>query len=93
MIQQTLINTGYNIENVTYIVTPVANSCSGDTAHFTVTVYPVADVYFTPPSQAICPLQTSNITINSHVAGDIFHLDCNWFLVTRFRLLVRFRKS
>jgi uncharacterized protein (TIGR02145 family) len=72
LIQQTLINTGYNIETVTYVVTPIANSCSGDTAHFKVMVYPVSDVYFTPPSQAICPLQTSNIIINSHVAGTTF---------------------
>jgi uncharacterized protein (TIGR02145 family) len=71
-IQQTLTNTGYNIETVTYVVTPIANSCSGDTAHFRVTVYPVADVYFTPPLQAICPLQTSNININSNVAGSSF---------------------
>jgi uncharacterized protein (TIGR02145 family) len=71
-IQQTLINTGYFVENVTYAVTPVANGCSGDTANFTVTVFPVADVYFTPPSQAICPLQTSGINIHSNVAGSTF---------------------
>jgi uncharacterized protein (TIGR02145 family) len=68
-IQQTLINTGFNIETVTYNVTPSANSCPGDPKSFTVNVFPVPDVYFTPPSQTICPLQTSNITNNSHVSG------------------------
>jgi uncharacterized protein (TIGR02145 family) len=72
MIQQVLTNTGYNIETITYVVTPVANGCSGDTTHFTVTVFPVADAYFTPPVQAICPLQTCNIINNSHVAGTTF---------------------
>jgi len=68
-IQQTLNNTGYNIEMVTYNVTPAANSCSGDPTSFTVTVFPVSDVYFTPTSQTICPLQTTNIMNNSHVPG------------------------
>ena len=69
LIIQPLTNTGFTIETVTYIVTPTANSCSGDTSHFQVTVFPVADAYYTPPSQAICPLQTTNIAIKSHVAG------------------------
>jgi len=68
-IQQTLINSGFNTETVTYNVTPVANACPGDPASFAVTVFPVPDVYFTPPSQAICPLQASNINNNSHVTG------------------------
>jgi len=71
-IQQTLINTGFNIETVTYNVTPIANICPGDPTSFTVTVFPVPDVYFIPPSQALCPLQTSNITNNSHVSGSAF---------------------
>ena len=72
ILSQILTNTGFTIETVTYVVTPTANSCSGDTAHFQVTVFPVADVYYTPPSQAICPIQTTNITIQSHVAGATF---------------------
>ncbi len=91
-IQQTLTNTGYNIETVTYNVTSIANGCSGDPTSFIVTVFPVPDVYFTPPSQTICPLQTSNIINNSHVLGASFTLDCNWFLVTRFWFLGGFGK-
>jgi uncharacterized protein (TIGR02145 family) len=72
LIAQTLTNTGWNIETVTYIVTPSANSCSGDTSHFRVTVYPVADAYYTPPTQALCPGQTTNVVIASHVTGATF---------------------
>ena len=72
LIAQTLTNTGWNIETVTYIVTPSANSCSGDTSHFRVTVYPVADAYYTPPTQALCPGQTTNVVIASHVSGATF---------------------
>jgi uncharacterized protein (TIGR02145 family) len=67
-----LNNTGYNIETVTYNVTPAANSCQGNITSFTVAVFPVPDVYFTPTSQAICPLQTTNITNNSHVTGTTY---------------------
>jgi uncharacterized protein (TIGR02145 family) len=48
---------------------PIANGCSGDTVPFVVTIFPVPDAFFTPPSQAICPMQSCNITNNSHVAG------------------------
>jgi uncharacterized protein (TIGR02145 family) len=68
-IQQTLINTGYNLETVTYNVTPSANGCAGNPTSFTISVFPVPDAFFTPPAQTICPLQTSNITNNSHVSG------------------------
>jgi len=39
---------------------------------FVVTVFPVPDVFFTPPSQVLCPLQDCNILNNSHVAGASF---------------------
>ena len=68
LLNQTLINSGYNTEAVTYHITPHANGCDGPVADFVVTVFPVADVYFTPASQAVCPLQSCSITNNSHVA-------------------------
>ena len=71
-IQQTLINSGFSIEAVTYSVIPIANGCSGDAVPFVVTVFPAPDVYFAPASQTICPLQKSNITIKSHVSGSSF---------------------
>jgi uncharacterized protein (TIGR02145 family) len=72
IIQQTLTNSGFDPELVTYSVTPVANSCNGDPVDFTVTVYPVADVYFTPDGQTLCTGMTCNMTIASHVAGSSF---------------------
>jgi uncharacterized protein (TIGR02145 family) len=71
-IVQTLQNTGFNIETVTYYVTPHANGCPGAVVNFVVTVYPVADLYFTPPAQVLCSGVTSNIGIQSHVAGSAF---------------------
>ena len=71
-IRQTLINTGYNTETVTYYVTPVANNCPGDPSPFTITVFPVPDVYFIPSSQTICPLQATKINNNSHVSGSSY---------------------
>jgi uncharacterized protein (TIGR02145 family) len=68
-ITQTLTNTAFTIESVTYRVAATATGCAGDSTDFIVTVFPVPDVFFTPSAQTICPLQTSNITINSHVSG------------------------
>ena len=71
-IVQTLVNSGFNIESVTYHITPMANGCQGLVTDFIVTVYPVADVYFVPPAQTICSQQTSNVQILSHVTGATF---------------------
>jgi len=68
-IVQSLTNTGYNIEAVTYQVTATANSCPGNATPFVVTVFPVADVIFTPNGQAFCSGQTTGINLSSHVAG------------------------
>jgi uncharacterized protein (TIGR02145 family) len=67
-----LTNSGFNIETVTYTVTPHANNCAGDPVSFVVTVFPLADVYFTPPSQTLCSGFTSNIQLLSHVTGASF---------------------
>jgi uncharacterized protein (TIGR02145 family) len=67
-----LINTGFNIENVNYAVTPSLNGCDGQIAHFIVTVNPVADVYFNPNGQSFCSGGTTSINILSHVAGATF---------------------
>jgi uncharacterized protein (TIGR02145 family) len=71
-IVQTLINTGFNIETVTYSVIPVANGCNGDPVPFTVMVYPIPDVYFFPASQTLCTGSTCNLSILSHVAGSSY---------------------
>lgn len=71
-ITQTLVNSGFNLETVTYHIIPHANGCDGDTTNFIVTVFPVPDVYFTPPSQILCSGTTSNIHNLSHVTGATF---------------------
>lgn len=72
LIIQTLTNSGFNIETVTYAVLPAANTCTGTTVNFTVTVYPVADIYFTPVSQTFCSGGTTSLSLASHVAGASF---------------------
>jgi uncharacterized protein (TIGR02145 family) len=71
-INQTLVNTGFNIETVTYHIIPSANGCFGNSTDFIITVFPVPDLFFVPASQTICPMQSSNITNNSHVSGTTF---------------------
>lgn len=73
LINQTLVNSGYNMENVIYHVTAIANGCAnGTAADYTVTVSPVADVFFSPPAPAMCGSTTSNIINNSNVTGASF---------------------
>jgi uncharacterized protein (TIGR02145 family) len=69
---QTLQNSGFNIETVTYTVAPLASGCTGTAVDFVVTVSPVPDIYFNPPSQIICSGVTSNIQCLSHVNGALF---------------------
>jgi uncharacterized protein (TIGR02145 family) len=72
VIAQTLFNSGWNNETVIYQITPVANNCTGTPFNYTVTVRPVPDVYFNPPSQAICGGTSCNIQNLSNVAGATF---------------------
>ena len=65
LIQQTLINSGFVDETVTYTITSSANGCDGIPVNFIVTVYPVPDVLFTPASPSICSGQTTNIALTS----------------------------
>ena len=74
VISQTLINSGFNNETVTYSVTPINNGCLGNITNITVTVFPKADVYFTPSGEAICSSQSTNLILASHVALPSF----NW---------------
>jgi len=72
IINQTLINQGIREEQVTYVVTPLADGCYGSDSTYIVTVFPVADVIFTPPGQTICSGQNSSITLGSGVNGTTF---------------------
>ncbi|MBE0648163.1 MAG: hypothetical protein IH596_10290 [Bacteroidales bacterium] len=71
-IQQTLTNSGFAVDTVIYTVTPEANSCSGDTAHFQVIVFPLPDVLITPPIDTICSADTCQLDLTSHVSGTTF---------------------
>ncbi|MEI6899811.1 MAG: PKD-like domain-containing protein, partial [Bacteroidota bacterium] len=76
-VNQLLTNTGFNDETVTYKTVPLANNCPGDTVAFLVTVHPVANVLFTPVTEALCPQQTSNIAISSSVSATTFSWSAN----------------
>ena len=68
-INQSLANSGFNNETVTYSVTPTAFGCTGSATNVLVTVFPVPDVYFVPNGQTICSGASSSIGLSSHVAG------------------------
>jgi uncharacterized protein (TIGR02145 family) len=72
LIDQTLINSGYDIETVVYHLLPEANGCDGLVTDYTVTVYPVPDLSNNPASTAICNGETLNIDLLSHVTGTTF---------------------
>ncbi len=72
IIANTLTNTGITDETVTYAITPGANGCNGNIFTYPVTVHPVANVSFVPPSQTICSGASSNISLQSQVAGASF---------------------
>ena len=72
LIQQTLVNSGYDIETVTYQVTPTANGCNGDLWTYVVTVYPVPDVSNSPMDKEICNNNNTDIDITSNVSGTLF---------------------
>jgi len=69
LIAQTLTNTAYSIESVTYQVTPSANGCPGVPVDFTVTVYPTPNVSNTSTTFAQCSGETTSITLTSNVSG------------------------
>jgi uncharacterized protein (TIGR02145 family) len=72
IIAQILTNSGLNTDTVTYVVTPVVNTCAGNPVAFTVAVFPVPDVYITPDSESFCPGGTTFLSLASHVAGVTF---------------------
>jgi uncharacterized protein (TIGR02145 family) len=62
-----LVNSGFNIETVTYSVTPSLNGCDGSNSDYIVTVNPVADVIFTPNGQTFCSGVFTAISLGSNV--------------------------
>ncbi|MBL6950773.1 MAG: hypothetical protein ISR57_09040, partial [Bacteroidales bacterium] len=72
LIDQTLINSGFDIDSVIYHVTPQNSGCPGSVTDYSVVVYPVPDVYFVPNGETVCEGVTSNIQNQSHVLGATF---------------------
>ena len=72
LLNQTLDNTGFNIESVTYHITPTANGCNGAVTDYTVTVYPTPNLSNTPLSKSQCDNLPTGITLTSNVAGTLF---------------------
>ncbi|MBE0646301.1 MAG: hypothetical protein IH596_00800 [Bacteroidales bacterium] len=71
-IAQTLVNSGFREEQATYIVSPEAEGCFGNDSTYIVTVFPVADVIFTPPGQTLCSGESSSINLGSNITGATF---------------------
>ena len=72
LVNQTLTNSGFTIETVTYHIVPHANACAGHTFNYVVTVFPVSDLNFAPAAPSICANQTTNILLSSDVANTSF---------------------
>jgi len=72
LINQTLVNSGFEIDTVTYLIVPHANECDGDTTQYKVIVFPVAEVIFTPPGLTLCSGQVTDLTLHSDVANTTF---------------------
>ncbi len=72
LIDQTLINSGFEVDTVTYMIVPNANGCDGDTTPYKVIVFPVADVIFVPDGETICSGQTTGLSLQSQVTGTSF---------------------
>jgi uncharacterized protein (TIGR02145 family) len=69
---QTLQNSGFSTETVTYSVTPTLNGCGGTPSDYIVTVFPSPDVYFNPAGQSLCSGISTSIKLDSHVTGASF---------------------
>ena len=70
-IAQTLYNTGITSGTVTYIVTPTANSCTGNPTNIVVTVNPIPTVTTVSPT-TICSGSPTSIALTSNIATTTF---------------------
>lgn len=69
---QTLTNSTFTAGNVTYAITPTANSCPGPVASYTINVNPLPDVIL-PTNQTVCNGATTNaVNLTSNVTGTTF---------------------
>src|ERR1035438_9136824 len=62
-LNQMLVNSGFNIETVTYRIVPHANGCDGDTTNYLVTVYPTPNLTNNPMAKSQCNNAATNIVL------------------------------
>jgi gliding motility-associated-like protein len=70
-ITESLINTTNAAVNVTYVITPSANSCTGTPSNFVVTVNPTATIT-SAATQTVCGGAALNYTITSNISAATF---------------------
>ncbi|WP_413668609.1 PKD-like domain-containing protein [Mucilaginibacter sp. Mucisp86] len=69
-ITETLVNTKADPIDVTYLITPVSNGCSGTPFSYVVTVYPSPQVT-SAPTGTLCNMTAGNYTITFSIPGVI----------------------
>lgn len=78
----TLFNTGFNVETVTYTVTPKFNNCDGIPTDIVITVNPTPNTVGLPPTITVCDGATLNVPLSSAVPGTTF----DWVVTDVFNL-------
>ncbi len=72
LILQTLFNSGFTIDTVTYHITPVNDGCTGTLSNVKAAVFPVPDSWSTPAIQSLCAGASTSLSLSSHVSGATF---------------------
>jgi uncharacterized protein (TIGR02145 family) len=72
LIDQTLVNSGYIPETVTYHILPYFSGCYGPVTDYTVLVYPTPDLSNFPTAKDQCNQLPVDINLTSNVAGTAF---------------------
>ncbi len=78
----TLFNSGFNVETVTYTVTPKFNNCNGTPTDIVITVNPTPNTTGLPATITVCDGATLNVPITSSVPGTTW----NWVVTDVFNL-------
>jgi hypothetical protein len=71
VINETLVNTTIANINVTYVITPTANGCTGVPFNYVVTVYPISNLT-SPLTALVCSGSSPNYDITFSVPGTFF---------------------
>ncbi|MFC2102269.1 PKD-like domain-containing protein, partial [Bacteroidota bacterium] len=72
-ILETITNSGFTTETVTYTILPTANGCSpASPSTYVVTVYPIPDLVVTSTTPSLCSGEITDILLTSSVGGTTF---------------------